>query len=87
VGLRTTIKRMHYQVRPAGGAKSAIICGRWDGLATRRIPDVTCKACLKALWREVSLAHYRAFGAGNTDFGRRMRASLRDAEIATRSGI
>lgn len=78
-------KRIHYQSGAAGRGRSCIRCGRIDGYATRRIDDVTCKVCLKALWRDVALAHFRAFGAGNTEFGRRIRGAMREAEVATRT--
>jgi hypothetical protein len=45
---------------------------------------VTCLICVKRLWRDVALAHFRAFGAGDTEFGRRMRRAARQAEAATR---
>lgn len=77
-------RRIHFQAG-APVASTAFGCGRWAGIGTRRIADVTCKVCLKALWREVSLAHFRAFGAGSTAFGRRIRKAMREAELATRT--
>ncbi len=73
--------RIHYR---RGGVP---ICRVYQGevLGTSAIRSVTCKVCLKELWKEIALAHYRAFGAGKTTaFGRRMRAALRESELDTR---
>lgn len=77
------LRRIHYST-----GQREVYCGRTDPPPRARslqIPAVTCKSCLKRLWRDVSLAHFRAYGAGNTEFGRRIRGAMREAEVATRT--
>lgn len=52
--------------------------------STLRPAEVTCHGCVKRLWTEVAFAHFRAFGAGDTEFGRGMRRASREAEARTR---
>ena len=79
-------KRIHYAPRGARvqGSWFSTACGRRGVACAGHIPEITCRPCLKVLWQQISLAHFRAFGAGATDFGRRMRRAMREAEGATR---
>ncbi len=77
--------RIHY--RSGLTAPGRAHCGRHVPLARRTatIEAVTCKRCVKRLWREVTLAHYRAFGAGQTSaHGKRLRRAISESELATR---
>lgn len=47
--------------------------------------DVTCLICVRKLWADVAVAHYRAFGASPiTEHGKRIRNAIRDSESAIR---
>jgi DNA-directed RNA polymerase subunit RPC12/RpoP len=60
-------------------------CGRKIGESTQALADVTCNRCVRRIWRDASIAHYRAFGASpQTDHGRRIRDAVRDSEEASR---
>lgn len=55
------------------------------GANTLHIGDVTCLVCVRRLWRDVAVAHYRAFGASPiTEHGKRIRNAIRDSETAIR---
>lgn len=60
-------------------------CGRGKGKSTQAIGNVTCLICVRRLWRDVAVAHYRAYGASaKTEHGKRIRNAMRDTESAIR---
>lgn len=48
-------------------------------VTTRRLVGVTCRRCLSKCWKEMALAHYRAFGPRG-HVGAAIRKAVADAE-------
>ena len=76
-----TTKRVHYY-RPGAGA----YCGqpRPHSLTTE-IRQVSCRRCCSKLWREIALAHYRAFPEARGPRMKGLDRALRDLEADTRA--
>ena len=73
--------RTHYRGYRCGGQREQ----GWNRQSTQALADVTCLRCVKRLWRDASIAHYRAFGASpGTDHGRRIRDAVRESEESSR---
>lgn len=52
---------------------------------TLNLANVTCLVCVRRIWHDVAVAHYRAFGASPiTDHGKRIKNAIRDSESAIR---
>lgn len=78
--------RIHYRSEP-GVIAGRAYCGHRTKIdrRTHDVEAVTCKRCVKKLWRAIALAHYRAFGAGTTSaHGIRLRRAVSQSELATR---